>query len=109
MKPLEASLTKDGSIIKGSAIDLGTWDIQKGMERSIFLHNPNTHAKAVLSELKNKDSRLLMDIPDTIMPQQTKEVKLKINAQTFKTDADEKAFFTNLVDQLSGQITWEVP
>ena len=109
MKPLEIKLTKYGETIRGAAVNLGEWDISVGMEKSIFIKNPNRYAKADLTKLKNKDSRVSINLPDEIAPEQTAEVILSIEGQVFEDEIDEEQYFTNVLDQLSGKVVWKVP
>ena len=109
MRPLQVKLTKYGESIIGKAVNLGEWDISVGMEKSVFIHNPNKFAKADLSKLKNKDSRVKMNLPDEIQPEQTAEVIISIEGQVFKDDTAEEEYFTNVLDQLSGKVVWKVP
>ena len=109
MKPLQIKLTKYGDTIIGKAVNLGEWDISVGMEKSIYIHNPNKYAKADLTKLKNKDSRVRINLPDEIHPGQTAEVLLSIEGQVFKDDTEEEEYFTNVLDQLSGKVVWRVP
>jgi len=109
MKPLQIKLTKYGDTIIGKAVNLGEWDISVGMEKSIYIHNPNKYAKADLTKLKNKDSRVRINLPDEIQAGQTAEVLLSIEGQVFKDDTEEEEYFTNVLDQLSGKVVWRVP
>ncbi len=109
MRPLQIKLTKYGETIIGKAVNLGEWDISVGMSKSIYIHNPNRFAKADLTKLKNKDSRVSINLPDEIQPEQTIEAILSIEGQVFKDDKDEEIYFTNVLDQLSGKVVWRVP
>ena len=107
MKELEASISRDG--VKTKSLDLGEWDISIGLEKTIYITNPNKYAKADLKALKNKDSRLSVNLPDEILPEETREVLLKIEGQVFESEVDEEKYFTNILDQLSGKVIWKVP
>ena len=109
MRPLQIKLTKYGETIIGKAVNLGEWDISVGMSKSIYIHNPNRFAKADLTKLKNKDSRVSINLPDEIQPEQTVEAILSIEGQVFKDDTEEETYFTNVLDQLSGKVVWRVP
>ena len=109
MKTLQIKLTKYGEILQGKAVDFGEWDISVGAEKSFFIKNPNKYAKADLTHLRNKDSRVSINLPDEILPGETMEAILTIEAQTFENDDDEEVYFTNVLDQLAGKIIWKVP
>ena len=111
MKELVASLTRHGGTIKGSVFDVGEWDVGVGLDKTIYLTNPNPHVKANLKGIKNKDSRVKVELPDEILPKETEPVRIKIAAQDLNTmsEADEQAFFTDVIDSLTGKIKWQVP
>ncbi len=109
MKDLEALFSRTGKPLIGSAMDLGKWDVALGLERTIYLRNPNPHAKAVLIEVGHKDGRVEIDIPKEISPLETAAVKIKIPPTKFESEAEERSFFTDVLDSLSGTISWERP
>jgi len=109
MKDVEVRLTKSGNTLVGSAIDLGDWDVAMGFEKSFYFHNPNPHAKAVLTGIKNADARVLLDMPDEIMPQDTVRVGVSVLPQQFNSEEAEQKFFQDILDTLKGQITWKKP
>jgi hypothetical protein len=109
MKDLEVRIQKDAARIEGSAIDLGPWDVAMGLRSTVWIHNPNKHAKAILKGLKHKDARATFDFPDEIMPSDTVPCDIHIPPRSFKTEAEEVAFFNEVLDTLSGTIRWEKP
>lgn len=109
MKPLQIKHTKYGEILQGKSMDFGEWDISVGAEKSFFIKNPNKYAKADLSGLKNRDSRVSINLPDYIMPEETAEATFTIEAQVFESEEDEERYFTNVLDQLIGTVKWRVP
>ena len=109
MKNLEAMLSQDSGKIEGSAINFGKWDIALGMNRTIWLRNPNTYVKANLRHLRHKDSRLNISLPDEILPGETAAVDIRIPPMTFSDDKEEEAFFNDVLDSISGKIIWEKP
>lgn len=109
MKDVEVRLTKSGKTLMGSAIDLGDWDVSVGLEKSFWFHNPNTHAKAILTGIKHADNRVQLQIPKEIMPQDTVRVGVSVLPQEFKTEADEEKFFQDILDTLKGQVVWKKP
>ena len=117
MKNLEASFTKHGTKVLGAEIDLGDWDIALGMKKTIYLTNPNGHAKGILKSVKNRDTRVKIkfteiDTPNIvkeIMPNDRIAMHVSIAGREFKTEEDEQEFFKKVADQVSGIIRWEVP
>lgn len=109
MKDIEVRLTKSGRTLQGSAIDLGDWDVAIGLEKSFYFYNPNPHAKAVLSGIKNADSRVRLEMPDEVMPQDTVRIGVSVLPQEFHSEAEEMRFFEDVLDTLKGQITWKKP
>ena len=107
MKELEASLSRNG--ISSKSLDLGEWDISIGMEKTIYLTNPNKYAKADLSGLKNKDARLTIDLPSEIGPSKTVPVRIRIAAKQFDDPIQEEKYFKNILDELSGRVVWRTP
>ena len=109
MKQLEAKLSRDGSVVQGSAINFGKWDIDVGLHKSFYLRNPNSYAKANMKGIKHKDARIKIDIPDEIMPLETVPIDINVPPMKFKTEAEEEAFFSNVMDSIFGTIQWETP
>ena len=107
MKELQASLTRDGKTSK--VLDLGEWDISVGLEATMYLTNPNKHARGDLRGLKNYDARLKIELPDEIGPTKTVPVKIKIAAKQFDSEEDEAEFFNDILDKLSGRVVWRTP
>ena len=79
------------------------------MHKSFWLRNPNAHAKADLRGIKHKDARIKIDIPDEIMPNETVPVDITVPPMKFKTEAEEEAFFSNVMDSIYGVIKWRTP
>jgi len=104
MKELVASLTRDGTSTK--ALDLGDWDISVGMDKTIFLKNPNTYAKADLKGIKNSDKRLNIEMPDEIGPEKTVAIRVKIAGVDFDDPVAEEAYFKDILDKISGRVVW---
>ena len=109
MEDLQAMLTLDAKMIQGSAINFGKWDVDVGMKRSFYLRNPNDYAKAILTGIKHKDSRVILDMPDEIPPLETVPVDITIPPMKLKDAEDEKVFFEDILDTLFGTIVWEKP
>jgi len=109
MKKLEARLSRTGQAIKGTAADLGSWDVSLGLKRTIYLHNPNDYAKANLSKLGNKDGRVKLNMPNEIAPGATERIEVIIQPQVFETEIEERNFFKDALDELSGTVIWEKP
>ena len=117
MKDLSASFTKHGSKILGSEIDLGSWDIALGLKSTIYLTNPNIHAKGILKAIKNRDTRVRINFTEEsspnivkeIMPNETIAMHVSIAGREFDTEEEEMEFFKKVKDQVSGIIRWEVP
>ena len=117
MKNLEASFTKSGIKVLGAEIDLGDWDIALGMDKTIYLTNPNGHAKGILKAIKNRDTRVKIKFTEANTPNIVKEVMpnemiamhVSIAGREFETEEEEIAFFKKVRDQVSGIIRWEVP
>ena len=109
MKQLEAKLTRDGAAIPGTAINFGEFDIDVGFHKSFYLRNPNAHAKADLRGIKHKDARIKLDMPDEIGPLDTVPIDITVPPMKFKTEAEEEAFFSNILDSLYGSIIWKTP
>lgn len=109
MKELEIRLKASGESLKGHTIDMGEWDIAEGFNALIFLHNPNTHAKAILEDLKNQDTRIKIDYNKEIAPLETIPINIKIAAHEYTGEEDEKEFFTDLIDALTGKVKWVRP
>jgi len=104
MKELETSLTKNGVKVKN--INLGDWDIAEGMDKTLYLHNPNTYARGDLTGLKNADKRLQIDLPDEIGPSAMVPVRIRIAAVDFDDAVQEEVFFKDILDKLSGRVVW---
>ena len=109
MKDLQIMFERDGKILKGSAINLGAWDVSIGLDKYFYIHNPNTHAKADLREIKHYDSRLQLSLPNEIMPSDTVKVGVFVPPQKFNTEEDEVQFFQDILDTLKGDILWKKP
>ena len=107
MKDLETSLTKNG--VKVDSLDLGEWDISLGMEKTIFIRNPNTYARADLRGIKNSDERLNVYLPDYINADTTVPVKVRIPGKMFADAIEEEIYFKDIMDKLSGRIIWRTP
>ena len=109
MEKLQARMEKDGGNIQGATINFGKWDVELGMKKSFWLHNPNDYARANTSGIKHKDSRIIVDMADHIEPLDSIPVDVTIPPMKFKNAADEKAFFQDVIDSLYGTIVWEKP
>lgn len=118
MKDLIASLSKHGNTVSGQTIKLGEWDIGVGCEKMFYLTNPNTYAKAVLKDIKNKDKRLKLEFVNPIqpeitvgeiLPRETIGVKITIKGHDFDDPAQEEDFFKKAEDTIFGSVKWEVP
>ena len=107
MKELEISISRDG--VKTKSLDLGEWDISVGLEKTIYLTNQNTYARADLKGLTNYDSRLKIDLPDEIGPAKTVPVKVRIAAKEFDDPLEEEQYFNDILDKLSGKVVWRTP
>ncbi len=107
MKELQASLSRNGASSK--VLDLGEWDISVGLETTMYLTNPNKHARADLRGLRNYDARLKIDLPDEIGPTKTIPVKIRIAAKVFESVEEEEEFFNDILDKLSGKVIWRTP
>ena len=104
MKELISSLSRNGTATK--SLDLGEWDVSVGLEKTIYLTNPNSYAKADLKGIKNSDTRLNIYLPDEIAPLQTVPVTVRIAAKEFDDDIDEETFFKKIIDTMSGKVVW---
>ena len=104
MKDLETSLTKNGVKVKN--MNFGEWDISLGMDKTFYLTNSNTYAKADLTGLKNADKRLTIDMPDEIGADMTIPIRIKIAGVTFSDDIEEEEYFKDILDKLSGRVVW---
>ena len=109
MKELQVRLEAKGETIKGHTLDLGEWDIAEGFSTNLFLHNPNSHARGILTELKNLDSRVRITIANEIEPLETIPVHVSIPAHEYSGEDDEKEFFMDLIDAFSGRVKWVRP
>ncbi len=109
MKDLEVLLERTGHVLKGSAIDLGDWDVAVGFDKSFYLRNPNQHAKADLRQLKNSDTRVDLKMPDEILPLDTVRVDVTVQPQIFDSEAEETQFFQDVLSTLTGKIVWRKP
>jgi hypothetical protein len=109
MKELEIRLKATGDGIKGHTIDMGEWDIAEGFNQTIYLHNPNSHAKAKLEELKNMDPRVKINYAREIEPLDTISVNISIPPHEYAGEEDEKEFFVDLIDALAGKVKWVRP
>ena len=109
MKDLEVLLNRSGDVLRGSAIDLGDWDVAIGFDKSFYLRNPNQHAKADLRQLKNGDNRVTLKMPDEIPPLDTVRVDVTVPPQHFDSEAEETQFFQDVLDTLTGKIVWRKP
>ena len=107
MKDLILSLSRNG--VSTKSLDLGDWDITVGLNRTVYMTNPNTYAKADLKGLKNSDNRLKINLPDEIGPGKTIEVGIKIAGKEFDEDIEEEHYFKNILDKLSGRVVWRTP
>jgi len=107
MKDLQASLSRDGGTSR--LLDLGEWDISVGLDKTMYLTNPNSHARADLRGLKNNDARLKIELPDEILPLKTVPVKIKIASKQFATEDEEVEYFNDILDKLSGKVVWRTP
>ena len=111
MKELVASLTRHGGTIPGTVWDFGEWDVGVGLDKTIYLTNPNSYVKANLKGIKNKDSRVKVELPDEILPNETEPARIKIAAIDLQTmsEVDIEAFFKATIDSLAGKIKWQIP
>lgn len=104
MKELQASLSRNGKTSK--LLDLGEWDVSLGMERTIYFTNPNTYAKADLRGIKNSDKRVIIYLPDEILPLKTESATVKIAPKEFDDDMVEEVFFKKIIDNIAGKVVW---
>lgn len=104
MKDLQVMLSRQSGVVQGSAVNLGKWDVSDGIQKTVYLHNPNSYVKANLRNLKNKDARVHMSIPDEVMPGETEPVDINISPMKFNDDREEEAFFNDVLDSISGKI-----
>ena len=104
MKELTASLTRDG--VSSKALDFGDWDISVGMDKTFFLKNPNSYAKADTTGIKNADKRLNIEMPDEIGPGKTVAVRVRIGAVAFDDPIEEELYFKDILDKISGRVVW---
>jgi hypothetical protein len=109
MRELQIRFTASGESLQGHTIDMGEWDITEGFKGTVFLHNPNAHAKAILKNVRNIDKRVRVAYVDEIDPLDTVPVNITIDPHDFTTEEEEKEFFTDLIDALSGQVKWVRP
>ena len=109
MEQLQATVEKEGGKILGNNINFGKWDVEAGMTKSFWLRNPNDYAKANMTQIKHKDSRIKIDMPDYIEPLESVPVDVTIPPMKFESAADEKAFFQDVIDSLYGTVIWEKP
>ena len=79
------------------------------MERTIYLTNPNSHAKADLRGIKNSDKRVHIYIPDEILPLQVAPVIVRIAKKDFDDEIAEEEFFKNVIDKIAGKVVWRTP
>ena len=107
MKELISSMSRNGTATK--SLDLGEWDVSVGLEKTIYITNPNSYAKADLKDIKNSDTRLNIYLPDEIGPLQTVPVTIRIAAKEFDDDMDEEEYFTKVMDKMSGKVVWRTP
>ena len=107
MKELQASLSRNGKT--SESLDLGEWDVSLGLERTIYFTNPNSYAKADLRGIKNNDKRVIIYVPDEILPLKTEAVTVKIAAKEFHDDIAEEEFFKKVIDKISGKVVWRTP
>jgi hypothetical protein len=109
MKEPEIYLNKNGEKIKGHTLDLGEWDIAEGFSTTIFMHNPNTHAKGILTALKNQDERVTVKCADELLPLETISIRITIPPHEYAGEEEEKEYFVDLIDSLAGRIKWVRP
>lgn len=109
MKELEVRLQANGQAMPGHTLDLGEWDIAEGFSTTLYFHNPNPHAKGVLKELKNLDSRIKISVQQEIAPLETIPIHITIPAHEYNGEEDEREFFTDMIDALSGRVKWVRP
>ena len=109
MKEPEIYLTKNGDKIRGHTLDLGEWDIAEGFSATIYMHNPNTHAKGILKELTNNDSRIKIKCAEEIGPLETIPINLSIPIHEYAGEEDEAEYFKDLIDSFAGKIKWVRP
>jgi len=109
MKELEVRLKASGDSIKGHTVDMGEWDIAEGFSSTLFLHNPNSHAKAILEDLKNMDTRVKINYAREIDPLDTIPVNISIPPHEYAGEQDEKEYFVDLIDALAGKVKWVRP
>jgi hypothetical protein len=109
-KQLEILLSRTGKAIKGNTIDYGEWDVAQGTEKTLYLRNPNPHVKADITKIANKDRRVsIIKDSNIIAPNDTTTIKISIPPQSFETLDEEVAYFTDILDSLSGQIKFTRP
>ena len=102
MKPLEL-VNRNGDILDRT-LDLGEWDIEQGLLKTIRLYNPNSNT-VTLNNTKNEDPRLIIELPNEIPANTTRTGTIKILARKFLNDEDEAQFLRLVRDTLSGTVT----
>jgi len=95
-----------GELLQGDSLDLGVYDISIGMDKMIFLHNPNHNIIADISKwgTENRNSTLIH--PDTILPLETVKVHVKV-AGLSEEEIDGKEFEEDYVDSFGGHISFD--
>jgi hypothetical protein len=110
MLPLELSLDRAGTKkLEHDTIDFGEWDVALGGEFFLYIRNNNDYAKAVIEEFKHSDSRVIIDFPKEVMPLTTEEIKISLPAIRFSSEEQERDYFKDVFDQLSGKVKWKRP
>lgn len=107
MKHLEYYLDKECTkTIQGDTFDFGEWDIALGAEFIVYVKNPNSYAKAILHDVKHSDPRTIIDLPDEINKGEVKLIKVKLLPVDFENEENEREYFADLFDQITGGVKW---
>lgn len=105
----EIFLERNGQVIKGHTMDLGFWDISQGYSRSVFIRNPNPHAKGVFLGIGNSNLKVTIALPKEVMPLETIEAKIEIEPHEYQGEEEEREFFVDIIDAIAGSIQWRRP
>ena len=100
---LDKELTQE---IHGDTVDAGEWDLERGTEIKLYLKNASIFLTASFIEKSSSDPRVILSMPDQILPEQTVEAILRIPPTTLGDNEDEQTYFADLFNQISASVKW---
>ena len=90
-----------------ATVDLGEYDIGTGAVKQVYVRNPNSIVKAVVTgEAVKTDSRTIIELPEEVLPGTVEPITFRLQAIQFSADVDEELYFQNIDDMVRFDYKW---